>query len=62
MNAACFMADTGEALDDIRLASFDQPTAWRHDDLSLIGKNYFRVEETHGRCGVSDGKFPVGKH
>jgi hypothetical protein len=62
LNAARFTADTSEALNDNSVGLIDQPTAWHHDDLSFIGKNYFRVEETHGRCGVSGGKFPVGKH
>ncbi len=42
--------------------AFDQPTAWHHYDQSFIGKNYFRVEAPHGRCGVSGGKFAAGKH
>jgi hypothetical protein len=42
--------------------AFDQHTAWHHYDQSFIGKNYFRVEEPHGHCAGSNGKFAAGKH
>lgn len=42
--------------------AFDHGTAWNHYDKSYVGRNYFRVEEPAGRCGVSGDEVAGAKH
>jgi hypothetical protein len=42
--------------------AFDHGTSWHHYDQSFIGRNYFRVEEPGGRCGVADAEIAAAKH
>jgi hypothetical protein len=33
--------------------AFDHGTAWHHYDESYVGRNYFRVQEPKGHCGIA---------
>jgi hypothetical protein len=41
---------------------FGHGTAWRHYDLSYVGRNYFRVEEPSGNCAAPAAKIAAAKH
>lgn len=39
--------------------AFDHGVSWNHYDQSFVGRNYFRVEEGHGRCNGAGIKEQV---
>jgi hypothetical protein len=40
------------------IRALDHPSSWRHYDQAFIGRNYFRVEEGHGRCDSTQAAQP----
>jgi hypothetical protein len=44
------------------IRALDHPSAWRRYDQAFIGRNYFRVEESVGRCDAAQATRPNALH
>jgi hypothetical protein len=42
--------------------ALDHRTSWHHYDKSFVGRNYFRVEETAGRCDSATTELAAARH
>jgi hypothetical protein len=49
------------AVTSATIRAFDHGSNWRWYDQSYVGKNYFRVEEPTGHCGIAPTEVSAAK-
>ncbi|MGE0563554.1 MAG: hypothetical protein AB7O50_03480 [Pseudolabrys sp.] len=41
--------------------AYDHGVSWNHYDQSFVGRNYFRIDESHGPCTAADAREQIAK-